>query len=154
MKTIKNYLVALLSLFVLSACGGGGDDAGGSGGSSGGGGNNGHAPQTYTQTVSIPATNGEQVITLSSLNSSVSSVSSSPTWLVISPQFYSSGAPTLKLEYQENTETQERKAVVTVSASSGDKVVLTVTQQAGERKDGIDDLHSEKTDQPSYAPQL
>ena len=154
MKTIKIYLMALLSLFVLSACGGGGDDAGGSGGSSGGGGNDGHAPQAYTQSVSIPATSGEQVITLSSLNSSVSSVSSSPSWLVISPQFYSSGAPTLKLEYQENTETQERKAFVTVSASSGDKVVLTVTQQAGERKDGIDDLHNDKTDQPSYAPQL
>ena len=154
MKTIKIYLMVLLGLFVLSACGGGGDDAGGSGGSSGGGGNNGHVPQAYAQSVSIPATSGDQVITLSSLNSSVSSVSSSPSWLVISPQFYSSGAPTLKLVYQENTETQERKAVVTVSASSGDRVVLTITQQAGERKDGIDDLHNDKTDQPSYAPQL
>lgn len=88
------------------------------------------------------------------MSSAVSSVSSSPSWLVISPQFYSSGAPTLKLEFQENTENQERKASVTVSASSGDKVLLTITQQAGERKDGIDDLHSDKTDQPSYAPRL
>lgn len=153
MKRLEIYLIAVMSLFFLAACGGGGDDGGSTGGSGGGTGGGSYIPKTYSQTVTLPANSGELVITLSDLSSAVSSVSSSPTWLVISPQFYSSGAPTLKLVYQENTETQERKTSVTVLASSGDKVLLTITQQAGEKKDGIDDLHNDKTDQPSYAPQ-
>ena len=154
MKRLGIYFIAVLGLFLLAACGGGGDDGSSTGGTNGGSGGGTYPPKTYSQSVTLPAQGGEQVITLSDMSSAVSSVSSSPSWLVISPQFYSSGAPTLKLEFQENTENQERKASVTVSASSGDKVLLTITQQAGERKDGIDDLHSDKTDQPSYAPRL
>ena len=152
MKRLVIYLISVLNCFFLVACGGGSDDdgGGGTGGTSGGS----YIPKSFSQSVTLPAKGGEQVITLSDLSSAVSSVSSSPSWLLISPQFYSSGAPTLKLEFQENTENQERKASVTVYASSGDKVQLNVTQQAGEKKDGIDDLHNDKTDQPSYAPQL
>lgn len=153
MKRLEIYLAVVLCFFCLAACGGGGNDGGSSGGSGGGTGGGSYIPKTYSQSVTLSAKKGEQVITLSDLSSAVSSVSSTPTWLVISPQYYSSGAPTLELEFQENTETEERKTTVTVSASSGDKVVLSITQQAGEKKDGIDDLHSDKTDQPSYAPQ-
>lgn len=157
MKRIMSYTLALLVMVAMAACGGGsGDDSGGSGSSGGntggGGGGSTHTPQTYTQSVTLPAKGGEQVVTLSNLSSAVSSVSNTPTWLVISPQFYSSGAPTLKLEFQENEETTERSCTITASASSGDKVVLTITQQAVETKTGIDDLHNEDTDQPAYAP--
>jgi len=154
MKRLEIYLIVVLGIFFLAACGGGGDDGGSTGGSGGGTGGGSYTPKTYSQSVTLPAKSGELVITLSDLKSAVSSVSSSPSWLVISPQFYSSGAPTLKLEYQENTETTERVVSVTVLASSGDKVVLTITQQAGEKKDGIDDLHNDKTDKPSYIPQV
>jgi uncharacterized membrane protein len=154
MKRIMSYTVALLVMFVFAACGGGGDDdfggSGNSGGNSGGGGST-HSPQTYTQSVSLPAKGGEQIVTLSNLSSAVSSVSSTPTWLVISPQFYSSGAPTLKLAFQENEESTERNSTVTVLAASGDKVELTIVQQAAEVKTGIDDIHSTPTDQPAYS---
>jgi len=151
MKRIMSYTLALLVMFSFAACGGeDGDDSGRSSGGNTGGGST-HTPQTYTQSVTLPAKDGEQIVTLSNLNSAVSSVSSSPSWLVISPQFYSSGTPTLKLEFQENTETTERSCTITALASSGDKVVLTITQQAVETKTGIDDLHNEDTDQPAYA---
>ena len=147
-KKIVTYMMALLGMCVLMACGGGGDDSGGSGGSGGGGGS---VPQTYTQSITIAATGGTQSLKLNNLSSAVSSVSSTPNWLVISPEYYSSGAPSIKLEVQENTSADERKCDVTVLAASGDKVVLTVTQQAGEGSD-IDDIHNTDTDQPAYAP--
>ena len=159
MKRIMSYMLALLVMVAMAACGGGsGDDSGGSGSSGGntggGGGGSTHTPQTYTQSVTLPAKGGEQVVTLSNLSSAVSSVSNTPTWLVISPQFYSSGAPTLKLEFQENEETTERNSTVTVLAASGDKVVLSIVQQAAEVKTGIDDIHNTPTDQPAYSPEL
>lgn len=153
MKRLEIYLIVVLGIFFLAACGGGGDDGGSSSGTGGNSGGGSHIPKTYSQSVTLPAKGGDMVITLSDLNSAVSSVSSTPTWLVISPQYYSSGAPTLKMEFQENTETEERKTSVTVYASSGDKVMLTISQQADEKKDGIDDLHNNQTNQPSYVPQ-
>ena len=131
MKRLEIYLAVVLCFFCLAACGGGGNDGGSSGGGTGGGS---YIPKTYSQSVTLSAKKGEQVITLSDLSSAVSSVSSTPTWLVISPQYYSSGAPTLKLEFQENTETEERKTTVTVSASSGDKVVLSLPNRQARRK--------------------
>ena len=155
MKKICIYLLSLTTILLLAACGGGDDDggnsAGGGGNAGGGSSGGGSAPQTYTQSVTVPATIGEQIVTLNSLSSAVSSVSSTPSWIVISPQYYSSGAPTLQLEYQENTATTTRDCTVNVSASSGDKLVLTITQQASEVKSGIDDIHNNSTDQPAYS---
>lgn len=154
MKNICIYLLSLTAIFVLAACGGGGGGSStGGGGNSGASSGGGNAPQTYTQSVTVPATSGEQVVTLSNLKSSVSSVGNAPSWIVISPQYYTSGAPTLKLEYQENTATTKRDCKVTVLASSGDKVVLTITQQASEVKSGIDDIHNDPTDQPAFSPE-
>lgn len=153
MKRLEIYLIVVLGIILLAACDGGGDDGGSTGGTGGNSGGGSYIPKTYNQSVTLPAKGGDLVITLSDLNSAVSSVSSTPTWVVISPQYYSSGAPTLKLEFQENTQIEERKITVTVYASSGDKVLLSIIQQAGEKKDGIDDLHNNQTNQPSYAPQ-
>ena len=157
MKRIELYLIALLSIFVLAACGGG-DDGGNTSGGNGGGS---YTPKSYTQSVTLPATGGEMTVTLSNLSSAVSSVSSTPSWLVITREYYSSGAPTLKIGYEENKDGQERKATVTVTASSGDRVALTITQQAtgggsgggGTQEDvkkGIEDIHNEYTSQPAY----
>lgn len=157
MKRIELYLIALLSIFVLAACGGG-DDGGGN--TSGGNGGGSYTPKTYNQSVTLPAKGGEMTVTLSNLSSAVSSVSSTPSWLVITREYYSSGAPTLKLGYEENKDGQERKVTVTVTASSGDRVALTITQQAtGESggggtqedvKKGIEDIRNEYTSQPAY----
>ena len=153
MKKFCLYIACLTTIILLAACGGGdGDETRsntGGGGNSGGGSSS--RPMTYTQSVTVPASKGEQVLTLSNLSSAVSTVSSSPDWMVISPQFYSSGAPTLKLEFEENSVMSTRECNVTVTASSGDKVVLTITQQAAD-KSAIDDLHNEQTDQPAYSP--
>ena len=162
MKQLRIYLLALMGIMVLAACGGGDDPvtSGGSGGSSGGGGGT-PVPQTYTQSLTIKAEGGEQTVTLHNLSSAVSSVGSTPDWLIVSPQFYSSGAPTILLVAQENTETSERKCDITLTASSGDKVILSVTQQAASGGGGgtgggsgndIDDVHNDQTDQPAYAP--
>lgn len=159
MKRIELYLIALLSIFVLAACGGGDDDSGNtSGGNSGGN----YTPKSYTQSVTLPAKGGDMTVALSSLSSEVSSISNTPSWLVITREYYSSGAPTLKFGFEENKDGQERKAAVTVTASSGDKVVLSITQQSAgggsggggtqeDVKKGIEDLHDEYTSQPAYA---
>ena len=121
MKRIMLYSLALLVVFSMAACGGGGGDDSGTSGSSyggnGGGGGSTHIPQTYTQSVTLPASGGEKVVTLTDLSSAISSVNNTSTWLVISPQFYSSGAPTLKLEFQENEDAAERSETVTVLAA-------------------------------------
>ena len=157
MKRIELYLIALLSIFVLAACGGG-DDGGNTSGGNGGGN---YTPKSYTQSVTLPAKGGDMTVALSSLSSEVSSISNTPSWLVITREYYFSGAPTVKFGFEENKDGQERKATVTVTASSGDKVVLSITQQAtggsgggGTQEDvkkGIEDLHDEYTSQPAYA---
>ena len=163
MKRIELYLIALLSIFVLAACGPDNPvntNGGNSGGNSGGNGGGSYTPKTYNQSVTLPAKGGETTVTLSDLSSAVSGVSSTPSWLVITREYYSSGAPTLKLGFEENKDGQEREVAVTVTASSGDKVVLTITQQTtggsgggGTQEDvkkDIDDLHDEYTSQPAY----
>lgn len=159
MKRIELYLIALLSIFVLAACGGGDDDSGNtSGGNSGGN----YTPKSYTQSVTLPAKGGDMTVALSSLSSEVSSISNTPSWLVITREYYFSGAPTVKFGFEDNNDGQERKAAVTVTASSGDKVVLSITQQSAgggsggggtqeDVKKGIEDLHDEYTSQPAYA---
>lgn len=152
MRTIKRYFFIQISILLLIACGGG--DGGNTEHSSlnPGGDNGGGSPQSYKQSVTISAQGGEQTVTLNNLSSSISSVGSTDSWLVVVPQYYTSGSPTVKLEVEENKTTSERKCDVTIIASSGDKVVLTVTQSAGEANNNIDDIHNENTDQPAYAP--
>lgn len=153
MKQSAFKILALICLLAFAACG---KDEKTTTTNGGGGGGGGSAPtsQSYSQSVTIPAQKGEEVITLLNLSSSVSSVDTTPSWLVVSPQYYSSGAPTLKLEFEENTEAEERSCTVTIYASNDDKVNLTITQKGTEEKTGIDDVHDQQTDQPAYSPEL
>lgn len=146
MKKISMILFALMGLFLTTACGGGGDDDNRQEPTP-------SAPHSYTQSESVAAAGGEQTVTLTSLGSAVSKVEGNPSWLSVVPQFYSSGAPTIKLIVSENTETTERKSAIIITAASGDKVILTVTQAAGSIAGGndIDDIHNELTDQPAYS---
>lgn len=150
MKTIKVYMMALLGMFFMVSCGGGGDDDHNSG--SGGGGS---APQTYRQSVAVSAQGGSVTVTLNDLRSAVSSIGSTPSWVVVSPQAYSSGAPSLLLEVEGNKTASERQCEVLVLAASGDKVSLTIRQNASggsETGTGMDTPHNEQTDQPAYSP--
>ena len=144
MNRFFKYYLGLMVTLLFAACGPENDNG------STGGGNNSPSPQSYTQSVTLPASGGEQVFTLSDLRSPVSDVDSTPSWLEISPQYYSTGSPTIKLKYEENIELETRDCVITVLASSGDKVILTVTQHAAEVKRGIENIHNTQTNQQAY----
>lgn len=156
MKTIGNYITVFMVIFMMAACGGGSDDPQSPlnpGGDNGGG----YPAKVYTQNITISSQGGEQSMTLIDLKSAISNIGSTPDWLIITAKQYSSGSPSIKLEAEENQATSERKAEVIILATSGDKVVLTVVQQAAddgnpEPGTGIDDPHNEQTDQPAYAP--
>ena len=141
MKQIRIIMIALLGLMVLSSSKCDPDPV--------------PTSQSYKQTVIVSAQGGSLEVTLNDLTSAVSSVSTTPAWLVISPQFYSSGAPTIKLEVELNANTTERDCIVEILATSGDKVQLTVKQKPGNGPGpSIEDPHNEQTDQPAYAPRL
>lgn len=148
MKQMKLYFLFLICLLITYACGGG----------DGNGGNDPQppTPKVYSQSITLSAEGGTQNVTLSDLSSDVRNVGSTPEWLVVLPQFYSSGAPSIRLEVQANTNAVERKCNVTIQAASGDKVVLSVTQQASSNQEGtdIDDIHNNTTSQPAYSPSL
>ena len=60
---------------------------------------------------------------------------------------YSSGTPKAKLRWMENTTENPRKSVVTVNTTTGDQLIISVTQKA---KDvDTDSSHDTKTDQPA-----
>lgn len=156
---VNKFIVTLVSVFVILACGGGDGSHDPIDPSPGGGGGGGgvSAPQIYYQSVTISEQGGEQIVTLTDLSSAVSSISSSPYWFIIAKQDYTSGSPTIKLLVEENKTTNERSSEVTILSVSGDKVFLTVTQQAASDDDSYNDIeepHHESTDQPAYAPEL
>lgn len=145
MKQFRIFIALLVCILMTSACGGGGgsDDP--------------QSPQNgYNQSITLSAYGGIQEVTLNGLNSAISSIGSTPSWLVLSPLLYSSGTPSIKIEFQENTGKDERKCNVTILAVSGDKVTLSITQQAsGQQGDtDIDGIHNNTTSQPAYAPSL
>lgn len=144
MKQFRLYAIFfMLGVLTLVSCGGGG-----------GGGDSTPTPiptppKTYTQSETIAAAGGDKVVTLTSLSSSISSINNTTSWVVASPQSYTSGSPKLQLNVTANTDKNERKCEIIVTAQSGENVVLTVIQQAG---NGIDDLHDNTTTQPAYSP--
>ena len=153
MKQIRIYMTALLGILLMVSCGGGGDD--GPTPTPTPTPNPTPTPQTYSQTVTVGAKKDSQDVTLTNLKSSVSSIANNKpeSWILLSLQNYSgSGAPTIKIEYEDNPLTTERSCSTTITASSGDKVVLTIKQQGASTPTGIDDPHNDQTDQPAYAP--
>lgn len=159
MKSIYVYIAVIVSVCMMAACGGGGGDDSQSPLNPGG--DYGNSAKFYYQSITVTAQGGEQSMTLIDLKSAISSIGSTPSWIVISPKQYTSGSPSIKLEVEENKTSSERKCEVTIIAASGDKVSLTVTQQATNGDSGggnpetgtsIDDPHNEQTDQPAYAP--
>lgn len=136
MKQLKLYTILLLSVALTVACGPDPKPKSNS--------------KVYTQSATLTAKGDALKVTLNELNSSISSVNNTANWLTATPQYYTSGHPQIELQATENTTGSERKTEVAVLASSGEKVVLTVMQEAAPV--GIDDMHDEKTDKPAYAP--
>lgn len=110
--------------------------------------------QTYQQSVTLDAQGTQQTVMLNDLKSKIDDVKNTNTWLTVLIGTYSSGSPNIVLSAEENTNTQTRSCNVTITSTSGDKVILTVTQQeAEEQKTGIDDSHDIPTDNPAYSRQ-
>ncbi len=110
--------------------------------------------RTYQQSVTLDSQGTQQTVTLTNLKSKIDDVKNTNTWLTVLIGTYTSGSPNIVLSAEENTSTQTRSGNVTITSTSGDKVILTVTQQeAEEQKTGIDDSHDIPTDKPAYSRQ-
>ncbi len=136
MKNIIQYMFAGIALLMLTACP-----------------SEPEAPQTYKQSVVLPSNAMEQEITLNKLNSSIVTVENPATWITVETPAYTSGYVKIKVHVTANTERTERKCNITITVSSGDKVILSVTQQGSQEGTGIDDLHGAYTDKPAYRRQ-
>ena len=147
MKNIKLYLLSGIAMLMLTACPGPDPKP-----------NPVVEPepepvvvQTYTQEIVMPPKASEQVVTLNQFSTAISTVENSASWLTVEQLPYESGSPKIKLSSTDNTDKAERKCTVSITASSGDKVILSVTQQS--EGTGIDDLHGSQTDKPAYSRQ-
>ena len=113
--------------------------------------------KTYQQSVTLLAENANETVTLTDLKTAVKDTEYNADWLTITKQTYTSGSPSLHLTANDNVKdgasTDARSCTVTVTANSGDKVILTVTQEGAKCKNGIDDSHDQPTDQPVYSRQ-
>lgn len=146
-NNIFSLLFVVIAMMVLAACGG--DDE-----------KNEESPlnpvtptgKTYQQSVTLDTQGTQQTVTLNDLNCKIDDVANSTDWLTVLINPYSSGSPSLVVSANENTDTKTRSCNVTVTDTSGDKVLLTVTQEAAEeQKKGIDDSHDIQTDKPAYS---
>jgi len=149
MKNFKIIVFALFIVLALTACDGDDDNKGG------GTSLDPITPEgkTYRQSVTLDAQGSEQTVTLSDLKSKIDNVENGNTdWLTVLQNTYTSGSPSIVVRATERTETTERSGNVTITAVSGDKVILNVTQQGAE-KTGIDDSHDVPTDKPAYSRQ-
>lgn len=147
-KNKYSLLLAIVAIMTLVACGG--DD-------------NGPSPlnpvdtegKTYQQSETLPAESADKTVTLTNLKTAVKDIEYNADWLTVIKQTYTSGSPSLRLTATDNVKdgesTSARTCTVTVTANSGDKVLLSVTQEGAERKTGIDDSHDVPTDQPAYS---
>ncbi len=141
MKNIKKYTIACIAFILLAACSDHNDDE-----------------HIYKQEVTLPSTVSEQLVRINSLSASIDTVKCTVSWLIVEPQpYYSSGSPEVKVRSTVNTNLEERSCDVTITATSGDIVVLTVIQQGTNNENneetGIDDSHGVPTDKPAYSRQ-
>lgn len=152
MKQFKVYFLALASCILLTGCPSDADD------------NNDITPVTpsakeYSETMNIPAKGCDETISLNKLRAEVTSVSSTPSWLAVTIQPYTSGAPSIKLTVGENLGDERRHTVAIYTYSTGDKLNLTIVQaaktvpgQSDSDTAGIDDLNDKTSNKPAYAP--
>lgn len=140
MKSLKSTIVMAVFAMVLMACGGDDDKTEDPVVAEG---------QTFRQTVMLPATAVDTLVTLTNLSAAISAIDGGEVWLSVTKVAYTSGAPAVRLTATANEGDSPRSCTVTITATSTDKVLLAVSQQQEPMKTGIDDLHSLVTDQPA-----
>lgn len=138
MREFKQHLFEIIVLIMLTACDG--DTV--------------SEIQTYNQSIVLPPEATEQVVILDNINSSITTIENSVTWLKVGIENYTSGPTSIKVTTINNIERTERKCYVIITVSSGNKVILSITQQGLKEEIGIDDSHDRQTDKPAYIPIL
>lgn len=144
MKNFKQYIIASMAVILMTACGGGStseediipDNPDG---------------QVYKQSVTLQADIVDETVTIENLKSAIKSIEGGAGWLTVIPLEYTSGNPKIRLIATENEKDTPRSCSLRITAQSGDMVILAVTQEKAELKDGIDDTHDVTTDQPAYS---
>ena len=140
MEKFKLYALTIIAILCMNACGDKKEEIDG---------------RAFTQEVTLPASESEQTVTITKLSVGIEDIQNSAQWLTVIKQTYTSGSPQVKLGATANTSKDERKCNVTITANSGDKVILAVTQQGKSEEDeegtGIDDIHGTQTDKPAYS---
>lgn len=153
MKTTKFLSIAFTLCLALLSCGGGGS--------------NDPTPDPtpqpptpvtpkgkfLTKTCDMTADASETIVTLTGLNSEVTSKSGSAAWLTTSLETYTTGTPKVKVACTQNLATEARQQDVTFIATN-DTLVLTVRQgtYTGGGTD-VNDPNDTPTDQPAYGRQ-
>ena len=109
---------------------------------------------TYRRSAALDANGTQQTLTLSDLNCKIETIQNSNKWLTVYAKNYISGSPEIELSATENTSHEQRQCSVTINATNGDIVMLSVTQEGAEElKTDIDDSHDVPTDKPAYVKQ-
>ena len=142
MKKIKILASLCFATIVLAACGGGDG-----GGSSSDPTNIDPTGKTYTAELELPAETSAQTVTLDKLSSTIASIQCSESWLTVEKEAYTSGSPKVKMRWTENTSDSERKCNVTLTTTTSDKLIISVTQKA--KAVDTDGSHDTVTDQPA-----
>lgn len=111
---------------------------------------------SYYQDVTLPSTEGATSVTLSQVRSGITKIEPTAQWVSLSAASYSSGYPTVNIQYQTNTSSMTRQCLATIHVASGDIVILQINQEAyvaqPHEPSGIDDLHNDISTKPAYSP--
>ena len=146
MKDKILFAIALMCTMLLTSCGGGDSDDGGGLSSK---------PSTYYMDVIADASAiSPQTIELSNLNTNVSTAVSSVPWLNVSRESYTSGSPKITIEATANTATSGRNGTITVTATDGNKVIVTVMQKGTSQTSGLPQTNDEVSDQQPYSMEI
>ena len=142
MKNKILFAIALMCTMLLTSCGGGGSDDGGGSSS---------RPSTYYMDINLEATASSQTVVLSNLKTNVSTAISSASWLTPSRQAYTSGSPKITIEATANTASSSRNCTVTVTATDGNKVIITIIQKGTSQTSDQPQTKDEVSDQQPYS---
>ena len=101
----------------------------------------------------LPAKASEEILALTGLSSSISQMAGedhTASWLTVTKEAYTSGAPKVKLKATENLQTTKRSAYVVFIAAS-DTLALYIDQAVYQSGTDVNNPTDTPTDQPAYS---
>ncbi len=139
MKQLKLIILALVGCIMLTACPSNGEieeDVKG---------------KEYVDSYNIPADGCDVTYNIKEFKTRISSVSSTPDWLTITPVPYTAGSPSITIKAKSNTGSQDRKCTIVIKDAT-DKITLTViqTSQSSSGQTADDEYHNSVSHNPAY----